>query len=101
MTLKKWQKLSLAQQMGNIGSEVNRIIHWQKIGDREEQEKALWRALDLIDLTIADKRWQFRLSEVCRLREVLCDLFIGGNSYKTSLNLLQDYFLFFGLLAQK
>ena len=101
MDSQKWQKLSLAQQMGNIGAEVNRIIHWQEKESPENKEKALFRALELIDLTIADKRWQKDLLELCRLREVLCDLSFGQNNYNTSPQSLQNYFLPFALLANK
>lgn len=97
----KWQELSFVEQMANIGSEVNRIIHWQEMGDKESEEKAAWRAIELIDLTISDKRWSLRLLELTRLREVFCDLFIGENTYKTSPKSLQNYFLFFALLTQK
>lgn len=97
----RWQELSLAEQMGNIGAEVSRVIHWHEKGDQESKEKALWRALELLDLTISDKRWQGRLLELCRLREIICDLFIGNNTYKTSPKSLQNYFLFFALAARK
>lgn len=97
----KWQKMSLSQQLANIGSEVNRVIYWQKKGDKVNQEKAAYRALELIDLTIADKRWKFRLWEIIRLREIFCDLFLGKNIYNIQPKSLQDYFFFFALDASK
>lgn len=96
----RWYKLSFAEQMGNIGSEVSRAIYRQQIGDEEDMKKSAWRALDLMDLTISDRRWQFRLFEPLRLREVFCDLFFGNNNYNTSPNLLKNYFLFFALAAR-
>ena len=101
MAPEKWQKLSLAEQMGNIGSEVNRVIYLEKADDKNNKEKALGRVLELIDLTISDKRWKGRLFEICRLREVICDLFLGNNTYRVSPKFLKDYFLFFALLATK
>lgn len=97
----RWFKMSLAEQMGNIGSEVNRALRWRKTGDKNNEEGAVLRALELIDLTISDKRWQGRLLEICRLREVFCDLFFSRNTYKTSSKSLENYFLFFGLIATK
>ncbi len=91
----RWQEFSLAEQMLNIGAEVNRVIHWKEKEDKANQDKAIERALELIDLTINDKRWRFRLLEILRLREVFCDLFIGNNIYNTSSKSLQDYFLSF------
>lgn len=98
----KWQKLSLAEQMGNIGSEVSRALHWRQAGDRKGAQKSAWRALELIDLTLADKRWQGRTFELGRLREVFCDMFFGKKSYyNVSPQSLQNYFLPFAFLAQK
>lgn len=101
MTNEKWQKLSFAEQMANIGSELNRVIYWHKAGDRENKGKAVWRVLELIDLTIADKRWASRLLELIRLREVFCDLFLGKKLYDISLKSLQNYFLNFALAARR
>jgi len=97
----KWQKLSLVEQMANIGSEVNRVIYWKKQKDKKNQNQASGRVLELIDLTIADRRWKCRLSEIIRLREIFCDLFFSNNNYNTSFEFLQEYFLFFALLAKK
>jgi len=91
----KWQELSLTEQFANIGSEVNRVIHWDKKGDKKNQEKAVWRVLELIDLTISARKEQACVLELVRLREILCDLFIGNRIYGVSPKSLQNYFLFF------
>jgi len=101
MNLEKWQKLSLAEQMGNIGSEFSRAKHWEENGDFDSRQKAFERMIELIDLTISDKRWRSRLSEILRLREVICDLLIRGRNYDVSLESLQNYFLFFALIARR
>jgi len=101
MTKQKWQKLSLVEQLANIGSEFNRVLYWQKVGDMENKERAAWRVLELLDLTISDKRWQKRLSELVRLREVICDFFLGERIYNISPKKINDYFLSFALVARK
>jgi len=93
----KWNKLSFASQMGNIGSEISRVIYWQESGDKKNKEDALWRALELIDLTARQRK----SVELFRLREAVCDLFFGKNIYKTTVNSLKEYFLQFSLLANK
>lgn len=98
---KNWLKLTLSAQLANIGSEVNRAIHWSKGREKENQQKSAERALELIDLTICDPRWQKRVVEITRMREVLCDFFLGKNSYQTTLKGLQNYFLQFALMARK
>ena len=93
----RWQEFSFAQQMGNIGSEINRTINWYQKKDKEYMEESLWQALELIDLTLSDKRWQNRLFEIFRLKEVICDFFLGDNQYNASTESFKNYFLFFAL----
>lgn len=96
----KWFSLSLSEQMANIGSEVIRAVRWHNRSEREHEEKAIERALDLFDLTLADKRWRNRTKEIARMREVICDFFYGGNQYCSTLPSLDNYFLHFALAAR-
>ncbi len=48
----RWFTMSLAEQLGNVGSEVGRAVRWHNQGNLENQEKALTRAYELLDLTI-------------------------------------------------
>lgn len=86
--------------MANTGSEVERAISWQRKKDREYAEKAFYRALELLDLTIGDPRWRNRLKELTRMREILCDVFAGGNVYNTPPEFLQKYFYYFAYAAR-
>jgi len=95
----KWQALTLAEQLGNIGSEVSRAKRWQG-KDQKTFEGAVNRAIELFDLTIADSRWSKRLKELVRAREVFCDAIEGGKAYNSSLEDLDRYFFHFALLAR-
>lgn len=98
----RWFELTLAEQLGNVGSEVERIISWRRKKDEKYAESAFYRTLDLLDLTISDKRWYGpKLKELCRLREVLCDSYFGGKLYNTPLEYFQKYFFQFALAASK
>lgn len=97
LNVERWQKLSLSRQLANIGSEVSRASSLKAKKDKENMEKAFFRALELIDLTIADKRWKNRLTEIVKLREVICDSFAGENTFHTQPEFLKNYFLFFAL----
>lgn len=97
MTPEKWQKLSLEEQMGNIGSEFNRMVSLNKKGDQKNKNRAETRILELIDLTISDKRWQARLSELTRMREMVCEISRKSNTSQAS---LLNYFLHFALKAR-
>ncbi len=95
----RWFELSLCEQLGNIGSEVGRVIRWQ---DKDENnfEEAVTRALELFELTLKDQRWRKRLREIARARELFCDAITGGEEYKSSLEDLDRYFYYFAFAAR-
>ncbi|MHB2025455.1 MAG: hypothetical protein ACYCPQ_02270 [Elusimicrobiota bacterium] len=94
-----WEKLSLAEQMGNIGGEVHRALRRQG-GEKTLFEAAMSRALELMDLTLADRRWRSRLKELARARELLGGAGLGSGEYKTDLADLDRYFFHFAALAR-
>jgi len=96
----RWGQLSLAEQLGNVGSEVGRMLRWRGREDRL-MRSAFDRALELLDLTLADPRWRGRLREIARGRELLCDAVAGGADYATMLEDLDRYFLAFALAARR
>jgi hypothetical protein len=70
----RWHKMTLAEQLGNVGSEYERALRWKQKGNAKYFDGAFARMLELLDLTIADPRWRnHRLKELCRLREFVCD----------------------------
>ena len=99
LALGRWFQLSLAEQLGNIGSEVGRAEKWFS-KDQKLYEGAVERALELFDLTLADSRWKGRLREIARAREVFCDALSGGHEYKSTLKDLEKYFFYFAFLSQ-
>jgi len=92
----RWARFTLSQQLGNVGSEVSRALNW-RTRDRALSDAALTRALELLDLTLADPRWKGRRRELSRAREVLCDAWLGGREYGSDLDGLNRYFLAFAL----
>lgn len=87
----RWYQLSLAQQMGHVGSELGRARHWESKGDRQSRDHALVRALDLLDLTLNDRRWSGRFRELARFREVVSDWFCGRKAYDVPAETLEGY----------
>ena len=96
----RWFTLSLLDQLGNVGSEVGRASR-RAATDPAASRRALERALELLDLTIADPRWRDRLKELTRAREVLCDAAEGGRSYGSTLADMERYFFPFALAARR
>ncbi len=97
----RWFQLSFPEQMANIGSEVFRSISAQKRNSQENSRMAFERALELLDLTLADVKNKKRLRELARLREVLSDYFVFDNDYNSNDTQWQNYFLSFNYLARK
>lgn len=96
----RWRTFSLAEQLGNVGSEVSRSISWRARGREASAERAFERALELLDLTLGDGRWTGRRRrEVARAREALCADFLARD--EAGLRSLDRYFTAFALLARR
>src|SRR3990172_1428802 len=54
----RWWTLTLAEQLGNAGADVSRAVRARQEGDQGRFDAALDRALELLDLTLADPRWR-------------------------------------------
>lgn len=94
----RWHEMTLAEQLGNIGSEVSRA----RLAQGKDEGKfwgAVTRGLELFDLTLADKRWGERRKELSRAYEVFCDAALGGKAYNSDFESLDRYFTYFALLA--
>ena len=88
-----WGNYSITYQMGNIGSEVSRSLKWEKANNPARAAKAIDRALELFDLTIAANLHNHaRLTEILKAREEFCDYFFGGNSFHTDPAKMQKYY---------
>ena len=97
LSLEQWQRLSFEYQLGNIGSEITRARAWEEKGDHEQRNRALERALELIDLTLQCTQ----AGELKILRAVAHDKLAMKNTYDCPLDALENYFLPFALLARK
>lgn len=95
----RWNNLSFIEQMANIGSEVERSIKW-KNKRKKYAENAFERFLELIDLTVADRKNKKRLKEILRVREMFSDFFIGDNIYNANSSEWQKYFFYFNFAAR-
>jgi hypothetical protein len=92
-----WSKLTLLEQMGNIGSEVGRTL---RATAPSRRQNAAYRTLELFDMTLDDKRWYGRGNELARTREVFCDYVFGDNQYNSNAADLEKYFMQFAIAAR-
>ena len=96
----QWQKLSLIEQLANVGSEVGRANSWKEKGNLDYSQRAFERALELIDLTILSTKSFGRLKELTRLRELLVDYHLGENDYCSTSESWEKYFHAFNFAAR-
>ena len=96
----RWQGLSLVEQLGNIGSEIHRAVMFKE-KDETRFVGACDRALELMDFTLGDHRWNIsRLRELARIREMICDAMLGGKEYGSTFEYLDNYFFAFAFAAR-
>jgi hypothetical protein len=98
----RWWELELVEQLAHVGSEVERALTWAAKNRPDLSRNALERALELLDLSLADpehRAHKGRLKELTRLREVLLDYFVGGNEFGCSEADWRSYFGAFAMAA--
>lgn len=98
----RWHTLTLAEQLGNIGSDVERAFraHAQERSDRFVL--AFDRALELFDLTAADQRLSAPgRREILRAREQFCRVFFDDTCETDLTDYLRKYFLQFAVAARR
>jgi hypothetical protein len=95
----RWFELSLVEQLGNVGSDLERVIQWKKKGNLEYSNQAFDRMLELLDLTIADPKNRRRLKEIVRARYLLVDYFMYDNEHQSTDECWQQYFFNFAMAA--
>lgn len=97
----RWWTFSLVFQMANAGADVGRALSAKASGDGARLQPAFERALELIDLTMADpRRTPAQLKEIARMRELVCDYLVGDNAYGSTSEWIDDYFTQFALAAR-
>lgn len=97
----RWQTLSLSEQLGNVGSEVERVLRAREQGQTERFNRALDRALELFDLTANDARWAGpRRREILRAREQFCRALFSDDAESDLADYLRRYFLQFATAAR-
>lgn len=95
-----WFKLTLLEQMANLGSEVLRTIAWQEKDNQNYADLAFWRAQELLELTLKDPKNIHRGKEVARVQESLTDWYLKLGNFHTQKEQWQKYFWQFNLAVR-
>ncbi|MCL4380216.1 hypothetical protein M1466_01845 [Candidatus Dependentiae bacterium] len=100
LTPEHWFTFSIAQQLANVGTDVDRAIRWKNQGKQQSSQQAFFAALELLDLTIGDpKNKGARRRELLRVREALVDYVMYDNVYGSSDRAWYNYFYQFNYAA--
>ncbi len=97
----RWKTMNFCEQMANVGSEVERAFNWREKNNLPYSQKAVIRALELLELTIENVSKKNYLKELTRTREVILDFFMGENFYNMNISSFKKYFYYFGIVARK
>lgn len=98
----KWLTMTLAEQLGNIGSDFDRALRWKEKNQPQLFMNALVRTLELLDLTLSNSDLaSHRRKEVARLREEVCKELFSDKINPKSSQQLQRYFLSMATLARR
>jgi len=76
MDQERFRKFSKSEQLGAIGAEIMRAKAWER-KDREKYNFAVGRALQLLDASLDDSRWQEWLFVLLYLRDELAKYYVG------------------------
>ena len=100
----KWAKLTIYEQLGNIGSEVGRAISAKRAGYDYRIEGAVVRAQDLfsatIEVLIKEKTHLHRAKEILRARDQFISLFYDGEFDDVEAAKIENYFMNYAYIAR-
>lgn len=89
----RWAKMSFAEQMGNLGSEISRALKSKARGNDERMRNAAARAIELFELSIdCNQNDSAKLKELCRGKEIFCDYIYNNNSFHSDPAKIQRYY---------
>ena len=98
----RWSKMTINEQMGNIGSEVGRAIIARRNGNKAREDRAIDRAIDLFSATVESlvgTEYSYRLKEVLRAREEFLRLFFDG-TFDSDAEKIERYFMNYAFAAR-
>jgi len=98
----RWAKMTINEQMGNIGSEVGRAIIAHRNGNKAREDRAIDRAIDLFSATVevlVGTPYAYRLKEVLRAREEFLRLFFD-DTFESDADNIERYFMNYAFAAR-
>ncbi len=99
---KRWSRMSIYEQMGNIGSEVGRSINAKRQNNPQDCQAAVIRALDLFDATVDQliKQKSPKVKEVLRSKDQFLAAIYEPEATLEDLNSIEGYFMQYAIAAR-
>lgn len=95
----RWLKFSLAEQMANVGTDLERTLRWKQKGKTDFFQDAFARTKELLSLTIADAKNELVRTELELLLKMLIQHFFTETENCCTNEVWQNYFLSIGWAA--
>lgn len=100
-SIDNWNTLTLAEQLGNVGSDFDRAMKWKAKAQPQLFMNAARRTLDQLDMTLTSSRLNgVRRKEIARVRESTCYELFSELGTAHSAKQLSRYFLSMASLAR-
>jgi hypothetical protein len=98
----RWSQMNIFEQMGNIYSEVGRSFNARRTGNREKENMATLRALDLFDATVDSliQKKSIKAREVLRAKDQFLSNLYDKEFNEKNASSLEKYFLEFAVASR-
>lgn len=99
----RWARMTIHEQMGNIGSEVERAFTAKRRRSPDQLEGAVYRACDLFEATveILVRTRSHRTREVLRIKDQFLNAVYNVDTTEEEMDSLARYFMFYALVARR
>ncbi|MDR3642809.1 MAG: hypothetical protein P4L74_04250 [Candidatus Doudnabacteria bacterium] len=98
MNIERWNKFTLHQKLGNIGSEVARARLWDDKKDILARNMSLHRILEMLDATLEGNIPMSAKKELNKTKELVSGWHANSKDIEYSPSLLEEYFTQFAYL---
>ena len=98
MNIESWNKFTLHQKLGNIGSEVARARTWDEKRDTLARNMALERVLEMLEGILNDNIRVAAKKELTIAKQLIVIWRHDGKELRYSPRLLEEYFTQFAYL---
>lgn len=100
MELISWEKFSLPEKIGNIGSEISRARFWHEKKKLDAEKISLERSLEMLQATLDSSLSNAARREIARMLELVADWYQGSHIYNVNPIEIENYFTEYAFLAK-